>query len=60
MKNDIFTCFVDIEQAIERVDHTMLLALLPYKGLDKQILEFIRNLYWNFSVFNTFLCYTMM
>lgn len=48
MRKDVYVCFIDYEKAFDRVNYTvLLLTLLQKKGLDKQDIEFIRNLYWN-------------
>lgn len=47
MRRDIYVCFIDYEKAFDRVDHTLLLSLLQKMGLDRQDIEFIRELYWN-------------
>lgn len=47
MRKDVYVCFIDYEKAFDRVNHTVLLTLLQKKGLDKEDIEFVRNLYWN-------------
>lgn len=42
----VYTCFIDYEKAFDRVDHVKLLKILESRGLDKNDIAIIQNLYW--------------
>ena len=43
----VYTCFIDYEKAFDRVDHVELLKILESRGLDKNDIAIIKNLYWD-------------
>ncbi|VEN57771.1 unnamed protein product [Callosobruchus maculatus] len=43
----VYICFIDYEKAFDRVDHVKLLKILEAKGLDKNDITIIKNLYWD-------------
>lgn len=45
----VYICFIDYEKAFDRVDHVELLRTLESKGLDKNDIAIIKNLYWDQS-----------
>ena len=46
-RKDLFICFIDYEKAFDKVRHNTLLKCLTKKGLDKNDIDIIKNLYWS-------------
>lgn len=46
-QKNIFLCFIDFEKAFDKVNHDKLIECLENKGLDKNDINIIKELYWN-------------